>query len=158
MTESGVPAAAPTTRARIFVDKSSGHDTGLALGIPGSTAATVTLRAFELDGVTPAGNNPGTLNLNGNGHRAEFAGQRISGLPQGFRGVLEISSDTPFVALTLRSLVNARGDFLITTFPIADLTRAASLPMIFPQAADGGGFRTEFIFMTAGGDALVTLN
>src|SRR5438874_11541867 len=30
---------------------------------------------------------------------------------------LQISSSSPFVALTLRSLTNARGDFLLTTFP-----------------------------------------
>jgi len=32
--EAGVPSSVPTTRARIFVDKSAAHDTGLASAIP----------------------------------------------------------------------------------------------------------------------------
>ncbi len=62
------------------------------------------------------------------------------------------------MALTLRSLLNARSDFLVTTFPIADLTRPAPFPVIFPQAADGSGYQTEFIFIAAGGAVFVTLN
>src|SRR5262249_13016886 len=34
VTESGVPSATPTTRARLYIDKSSGHDTGLAIASP----------------------------------------------------------------------------------------------------------------------------
>lgn len=85
------------------------------------------------------------------GHTARFVGQLIpGGLPAGFTGVLDISSDSAFVALTLRSLVNGRGDFLLTTFPIADSTRTAPAPVIFPQIADGGGFQTQFIFIGTG--------
>ncbi len=85
--EAGVPSSMPTTRARIFVDKSGAHDTGLAIGNPGGAGGTITMKAFELNGSTPAGTGDGTLLLNGNGHKAEFVGQRIPGLPPGFRGV-----------------------------------------------------------------------
>jgi hypothetical protein len=80
----------------------------------------------------------------------------IAGLPSGFTGVLDISSSTPFVALTLRFLTNARGDFLLTTFPIADFNQPAPKPIVFPQIADGGGFKTEFIELSASG-AVTTL-
>ena len=156
--EAGVPSSLPTTRARILVDKSGAHDTGLAVVNPGPSGNTITMSAFELDGLTPAGTGDGTLQLNGNGHKAEFVGQRIPGLAPGFRGVLEISSSTPFVPLTLRSLLNARSDFLVTTFPVADLTRSAPFPAVFPQAADGSGYRTEFVFVAAGGAMIVSLN
>jgi hypothetical protein len=157
VTEAGVPTALPTTRARIFVDRSAGHDTGLALALPGASAAALTMKAYQTDGTTPSGTT-GTVNLVPNGHKADFVGQRVTGLPDGFRGVLEVSSATPFVALTLRSLVNGRGDFLITTFPVADLGRPAALPMVFPQAVDGEGYRTEFVFLAGLGEALATLN
>jgi hypothetical protein len=39
VTESGIPSAAPTIRARIYVDKSGGHDTGLTLAIPARSVA-----------------------------------------------------------------------------------------------------------------------
>jgi hypothetical protein len=72
-------------------------------------------------------------------------------LPSGFIGVVELSSVSPFVAITLRSLLNSRGDFLLTTFPVADARRTAPSPIVFPQIATGGGFTTQFIFINASG-------
>ena len=155
MTESGVPAATPTTRARVYVDKSGGHDTGIAIANPGS-AGSVTIRAFRSDGVTAAGSGSGTVNLAANGHTGKFAGEMITGLASGFTGVIEISSTTPFVAVTLRALTNGRSDFLLTTFPIADANQAAPAPMVFPQIADGGGYSTQFIFVSATGASTMT--
>lgn len=157
VTESGIPSAVPTVHARIYVDESGGHDTGLAIASPSGTALNVTVNAFQKDGVTPAGANMGPVLLNGNGHTAKFAGQLVSGLPTNFTGVMDIASAAPFVALTLRSLSNARGDFLLTTFPIADFNQNAPFPIVFPQIADGGGFRTQFILLSAGGTATTTL-
>ncbi|MDD5543214.1 MAG: VCBS repeat-containing protein [Acidobacteriia bacterium] len=150
VTESGVPAAIPTTHARIYVDESGGHDTGLAIANPGSSPINVTVNAFHLDGTTPAGSSLGPIALSANGHTAAFVGQMISGLPAGFTGVLDISSSSPFVALTLRELINSRGDPVLTTFPIADFNQIAPAPIIFPQIADGGGFVTQFIMLDAG--------
>ena len=76
----------------------------------------------------------------------------------GSTGVLDITSATPFAALTLRSLNNERNDFLMTTFPIADVARAAPTPVVFPQIADGGGFVTEFILLNAVGASKTTLS
>ena len=158
VTESGVPAATPTTHARIYVDKSGGHDTGLAVAAVSESATDVAVRAFQQDGSTPAGAGYGTVGLVGNGHEAAFVGQLISGLPAGFTGVLDISSAVPFVALTLRSLTNERGDFLLTTFPIADANQAAPAPIVFPQIADGGGYLTECILLSATGGASTTFH
>ena len=109
-----------------------------------------------MDGITPVGS--GSLDLPGNGHEAKFDYQFISSLQGGFTGVLEISSSSPFAALTLRSLVNSRGDFLLTTFPIADFNQPAPVPMIFPQIANGGGYMTEFILLSSGGGAIGILS
>jgi hypothetical protein len=159
VTESGVPAAAPTTHARIYVDMSGGRDTGLALAIPGTTGAAIGVRAFRTDGVTAAGNGETLLTLGPQGHIAAFVVQLVSGLPEGFTGVLDISSlYVPFVALTVRTATNARGDFLLTAFPVADLTRPAPAPLVFPQIADGGGYRTEFILLSAGAASSATIS
>jgi len=93
-----------------------------------------------------------------NGHRAAFVAQMIEGLPDGFSGVAEISSTSPFVALTLRGLTNRRGDFLLTTFPIADSSQPAPTPIVFPHIADGGGYSTQFIFISASGAASVNVD
>jgi hypothetical protein len=57
-------------------------------------------------------------------------------------------------------LTNGRGDFLLTTFPAADLTQPAPTPIVFPQIADGGGYKTEFILISADGStpASATVN
>jgi hypothetical protein len=126
LTESGVPAATPTTHARIYVDTSGGHDTGLALAATGATGSMIAVEAFQADGVTAAGDGMRVLRIGPHGHVAAFARQLISGLPQNFTGVLDLySSFVPFVALTVRSTANSRGDFLLTTFPVADLNRPA---------------------------------
>jgi hypothetical protein len=160
LTESGVPSAVPVTKARIYVDKSNGHDTGIALVNPGNAGSGFTLSAFQSDGVTGAGTGP-TVNVAGLGHKAAFAGELIPGLPAGFKGVAEITSPSPFVALTLRSLTNSRGDVLLTTFPVADTSPGAApapSPIIFPHIADGAGFTTQFIFISASGPASVNVN
>jgi hypothetical protein len=153
VTESGVAATTITTHARVYLDKSGNHDTGLAVVNPGSSSIRITATAYQSDGVTPAGNGPGTVDLVPLGHDAKFAGQFIAGLPDGFTGVLDLSSAAPFAALTLRSLTNARGDFLVTTFPIADANQSPLAPLIFPQIADGGGYQTQIILLSTSGAA-----
>ncbi len=158
VTESGISASIPLTHARIFIDRSGGHDTGIAIAAPDNGGVNVAVRAFEKDGSTAAGYSMGPIALSGNGHKAAFVYQLISGLPDEFTGVLDITSSTPFVALTLRSLTNARRDFLLTTFPVADFNRPAPTPIVFPQIADGGGYTTQFILLSATGTSTTTIH
>jgi hypothetical protein len=158
ISESGIPSAVSTTNARVYVDLSGDHNTGLAIANVDSAAASVTIHAFQNDGVTPAGTSRGPFQLTAYGHDAEFADQFITGLPSGFTGVLDISSTTPFAALTMRALVNERDDFLMTTFPIADANASAPSPIVFPQFVDGGGYVTEFILISSSGGASTTLS
>jgi sugar lactone lactonase YvrE len=158
VTESGIPAAASTTHARVYVDLSGGHNTGLAIANLAENSASISIKAFRSDGTTGTGASQGPLQLPGNGHSAKFAGEFVSGLPTEFTGVLDIRSATPFAALTMRSLSNERGDFLLTTFPIADMNRAAPSPIVFPQIADGGGYVTQFILLSPGGASSAKLS
>jgi hypothetical protein len=158
VTASGIPSALPTTHARIYVDKSGGHNTGLAIANPGNGALNVTLSAYLTDGVTPAGTSLGSLTISPGGENAVFVDQVIPGLPDGFTGVLDVASSSPFVPLTLRSLTNSRGEFLITTFPVADFNQPAPSPIVFPQIVDGAGYQTEFILLSTQGTAAASIN
>jgi enterochelin esterase-like enzyme len=150
--ESGIPSVPlSTTHSRVFVDRSGNHNTGLAIVNVDHAATNVTIQAFEIDGVTPAGQSQKSLQLAGFGHDSQFADQLISGLPSDFTGVLDISAPTPFAAITIRSLYNERDDFLMTTFPVADATRPAPSPVVFPQIADGGGYVSQFIAISPEG-------
>jgi hypothetical protein len=158
VTESGVPAAVSTTHARIYIDMTNGHDTGLAVVNTSGGLETFTFAAFNPDGLTPATASTGTGTLPANGHDAEPVSKLIpGGIPQGFSGVLDISSSAPFAALTMRSLINSRGDYLLTTFPTADATRQTPAPIVFPQIAAGGGYQTEFVLLSTSGAVAATL-
>jgi trimeric autotransporter adhesin len=156
VSESGVPSAVPTTHARIYADLSGSHNTGLAIANIGSSSGYIVIRAFLLDGASEVGYSQAPLLLAGNSHDAKFANQYINGLPEGFKGVLDISSAIPFAALTTRFLYNERYDSLMTTFPTADANQAAPSPIVFPHIADGGGYATEFIMIGGGAAANIT--
>jgi sugar lactone lactonase YvrE len=156
--ESGVPVASTTTHARIYVDRSGNHNTGLAIANIESTAAVITIRAFQNDGVTAVGTSNIPLTLSAHGHDSKFADQLVAGLPAGFTGVLDISSTARFAALTVRSLYNENNDYLTTTFPVADMNRAAASPVVFPQLADGGGYATQFILLSTDGASSTTIH
>jgi hypothetical protein len=158
VTESGVPAADATTHARIYVDLSAGHNTGLAIANPTSTNASITITAFQRDGVSAIGISQEPLQLSAKGHSAHFAGEFIDELPAEFTGVLDIVSTTSFAALTMRSLTNERSDFLLATFPVADMMKPAPSPIVFPHIADGGGYVSQFILIGAGVESSTTLN
>jgi hypothetical protein len=158
VSESGIPAAAATTHARVYVDLSENHNTGLAIASVSNTSSNITIHAYQKDGVTPAGIGRPPIPLAANGHIAAFADEFVAGLPTGFTGVLDISSTVPFAALTVRSLMNERNEFLMTTFPVADLNQAAPSPVVFPQIADGGGYVTEIILLSPGQAASATLD
>jgi hypothetical protein len=157
VSESGIPATLATTHARVYVDLSGNHNTGLAIANVNDTDTSITINAFQNDGITSLGTSQGPLQLVEKGQASRFANQFISGLPTAFTGVLEISSSKPFAAITIRSLYNERGDFLLTTFPIADANRAAPTPIVFPQIADGGGYQTQFIFLSPSTDGTAAL-
>jgi hypothetical protein len=158
ISESGIPAAAATTHARVYVDLSGGHNTGLAIANVSNTSSSIVVNAFQKDGVTAVGDSKQRDPLPANGYTAAFADGFVTGLPEEFTGVLDISSTRPFAALTLRSLDNERGDFLMTTFPVADANQTAPSPVVFPHIADGGGYVTQFIMISSGQPASTILN
>jgi len=158
VTETGIPSVAPTTHARVFVDTSLGHNMGMAIGNPGNAPLNLSLQAFQMDGTTQAGVADGPIALDARGHAASFVDQLISGLPPGFQGVLDITGDSPFVVTTYRSLVNERGEILLSALPVADLSQPPPSPILFPQIAGGDDFATQFILLNASGPSSTTLS
>jgi len=128
------------------VDLSGGHDTGLAIANLADTSATITVAAYLSEGAfLPIGTSRGPLQLAGYGHAAKFATELISVCRLVYRRARHHSRRHLSAALTLRSLNNERNDFLMTTFPVADVNHTAPSPVVFPQIADGGGYVTEFV-------------
>ncbi len=155
VSEAGVAAIPATTRARIFVDFQGAADqTGFALAVPGQQAATIELRLLDRNGI-PLEGREAELQLVAGGQTARFAGGLggiFEDLENGFNGILEISSQREFVPITLKFTINGRGDFVLTTLPVADLNRLPQATrVVFPQIGLGpilgGEFTTRLIFV-----------
>jgi hypothetical protein len=169
VTEAGVPASPPTTRAQVFIDwrstvlavpsqSNSGTinvNTGIAVVNTGTSTANVTYTLRDTAGIILSIGN-GTIAAGA--HFAKFINQLSDvapnfSLPQNFQsatkfGTLEIVSDQPLSVLALRGTNNQRNDFLITTTPVADLTQPLGNGSIyFPQFVDGGGYTTSLVLL-----------
>lgn len=157
VSESGVPSSALTPSARLFIDRTAGRDTGVALANPANIPVNVTVRAFNLDGVTPVSAGR-VIQLPARGHIAAASDGLVGELPPGFTGVLSIEAPTPITALALRFLTNERNELIMMTLPVADLTRPAPSPVIFPHIADGGGFQTQLLLLAPPSPSLTVIN
>jgi hypothetical protein len=61
---------------------------------------------------------------------------------------MTFTSNVPIGVIALRGFTNERGEFLMTTLPVADLSEPASSDAVFiPHYADGGGWTTEVILI-----------
>jgi sugar lactone lactonase YvrE len=144
VTEAGVAASLPTTAARIFVDY-IGTKTGIAMANPADTPANVTLTLLDRFGFaqTPSIHQV----LPPRSHIARFVDEIFS-IGEGYTGLLEIQSDSPISSVALKLTINHRSDLVLTTLPVADLTRPAGNGLlVFPHIVIGGGFSTRLILI-----------
>src|SRR5436309_12950936 len=161
VSEAGVPVTSGTA-FRMYVESSveSNIQSGIAVANTSSSPATVTFELTTLSGA-PAGVSPVTLNLPGSGQAARFLGDIFPSLGSSFRGVLRITMTSSGLSVVgLRTRVNERGDFLITTTPpTVESNPASKREWLFPVLADGGGCTTQFILFsgTAGQSSSGTL-
>jgi hypothetical protein len=156
----GVPGSGTSNAFRMYAELSGtagqigSLQTGIAIANPGTGTASV---VFELNTLSGASTGlTGSLSLPAGGQTALFLNQ-IPGfetLTTPFRGVLRISTSSSggISVIGLRGRYNERGDFLITTTPPTDESRAPVGPQFFPHFADGGGFTTQFILFNGGAD------
>jgi hypothetical protein len=147
VTEAGVPALPAGTSFRSYVERSGGVQTGLAIANPTSTAVSVMLSLTDLNGSALAGGST-TLNIPANGQRAFFLGEipQFATLSTPFQGFLRITAATPIAVTSLRSRINERQDFLITTTtPVDESQPPTSSELLFPHWAEGGGYHMQFI-------------
>ena len=119
--EAGVPAARPGQAFRLYAEATDADggsiQTGIAILNPSGTSITVTFELLTLGGGSTG--LTGSVTVAGNGQIAQFINQiqGLESLALPLLGVLRISTTaTDGMALVgLRSRLNERGDFLITT-------------------------------------------
>src|SRR5206468_2142692 len=61
----------------------------------------------------------------------------------------------PVGVLALRGFTNERGEFLMTTLPVADLNAPASMAaVVFPHSASGAGWMTQIVLVNTANAAI----
>jgi hypothetical protein len=155
VSEAGVPVAR-SSAFRAYVETAGGLgaissiDSGIAVANTSSAAANVTFDLTDLTGATISGITPVIVPLPGNGQTAKFLSELFPSLAKPFKGLLRITTTSPGVSVVaLRTRVNERGDFLITTTPPANENSPTTVAEVFfPQVADGAGYTTQFILFS----------
>jgi hypothetical protein len=139
--EAGVGLAKPTKSFFVYIDNLNSAISGYAVANYGTTPANLTMTLRDASGAQKDQTN---LTLDPGKHLPEFAYQRFSNTaPAGFEGSIEFSSDQFVAAVALRYDNPAHDVF--STIPV--LVDEASTTLYFPQVADGGGYRTNFILV-----------
>jgi hypothetical protein len=140
VSEAGVPASGLISSGRIYAEISNTINTGIAIANPSNQTATVTF--FFTDSSGDFGSDLTTIPPNG--HIATFLNQAPFNGRSSLTGAFTFSSNIPVAVVTLRSRINERSDFLLTTLPVTDLSTAPSAaPIVFPHFAAGGGWTTQ---------------
>jgi hypothetical protein len=155
----GIPVIRGTA-FRMYVESSGQNgsiQSGLAVASAAAASATITFAVTDLNGNAISRISPVSITLSPGGQSAKFLSDIFPSLPSPFKGVLQITTTSAAVSVAgLRTRINERGDFLITTTPPSvETAPATTLPLFFPQIADGSGYTTQFILFsgTAGSSA-----
>jgi len=125
-------------------------NTAIAIANPNAQAVTLN---FYFTGV--AGNNfgQGSTILPPNSQVAAFLDQPPFGANRESQATFTFISALPVSALALRGITNERGDFLMTTLSVVDISNgpdAFSVPapaQTIAQFVDGGGWATEIVLI-----------
>ncbi len=148
VTEAGVGVTRETTTARISLDN-VGRQSGVAIANRGVTSADVVFILQDRFGVEQ---ERVTVTIPAGGHLARMAQELFPTLELGFSGLMKIQSPVPVASITLQLTVNTRGELVMTTLPVADLTDTPTDSMlVFPHIVIGSGFETRLVFVN--GDA-----
>jgi hypothetical protein len=155
VSEAGVPVTSGSA-FRVYVEsagvpgQTGNIESGIAVANTSLASANVTFEVADLTGASVTGIPPVTVMLPGTGQTAKFLSDIFPSLPNPFKGVVRITTTSLELSVVgLRTRINERADFLITTTPPANESApATAAKMFFPQVVDGSGYTTQFILFS----------
>jgi len=150
VSEATVPAATLVREGRIYAEIGGGVDTGIAIVNASDVPVELAYYFTDSDG-QDFGEN--VLTLSAGGQIARFlseapfnGGPALAGTFTFF--TLSRNPNARVGAIALRSLVNERGEFLMTTLPVTPVgERGLFSGSALPQFASGGGWNTQVILV-----------
>jgi hypothetical protein len=150
VSETTVPEMMPLTSGRMYAAYFGRVNTGIAMVNPNSTAATVSFYFTSGSDFCDCPNPPvGSFTLPAHSQIARFVNQAPFNVTFGpAQGTMTFTSNVPIGVIALRGFTNERGEFLMTTLPVADLSESPPSNAVFiPHYADGGSWTTEVILI-----------
>jgi hypothetical protein len=144
VTESSVPASRIVAAGRVFAERGANVNTGIALANPGDEAATVSFHFTDAGG-TDFGN--GATIIPPRQQIAAFLNELPFNGPNSILGTFSFSSSVPIAAIALRGFSNERGEFLITTLPVAEPGTPPAGGATIAHFASGGGWATQLLLV-----------
>jgi len=153
VSETAVPATLPARSGRIYAEVSTSVTTGLAIANPNDQPATIDFYYTDAAG---ADTGAGRITLGPKSQFANFIDQaplkRFSAST--FEGTFSYASNVPVSAMAIRGVFNERGDFLMSTLPVIDLSSPPQTGVVVvPHFADGGGWTTQILLVNPGNAA-----
>jgi hypothetical protein len=127
------------------VQVSGAVNTGIAIANPNTQQVTI---SFSFD--DGAG---GSFTIPAGQQIAQFLSQAPFNAGAAARS-LTIEASAPVAVIALRGLTNERGEFLMTTLPVTDLSSTAVSGVIIPHYAQGGGWTTEIVLVNPSDSAI----
>jgi len=152
--EAAVPASTLVSSGRIYAEVDGrGVNTGIAIANPNPTPVLVSF-SFTDDNGQNFGD--GVATVPANGQIARFLDQSPFFGRTPMLGSFTFTASQQVSVIALRGFTNERGEFLMTTLPVADFSAPADTdPILFPQFADGGGWKTQILLLNTT-DAAIT--
>jgi len=147
-----VPGMTTMAGGRIYAEVNSPINTGIAIANPNSTPVTISFNFTAQNG-----NDFGQSNftLAANAQIARFLSDARFRAPS-FAGTFTFNASAPVGVISLRTLVNTRGEFLIFTQTVTPMPDTLSTgAVLMGHFADGGGWRTQLLLVNTS-DVAVT--
>jgi hypothetical protein len=146
VSETGVPATAALSQGIMYAEiVGNTVNTGLAIANPNSSPVDITF-GFTNNGGADAGG--GILQIPANGQITKFLNQDPFNGPASFQGTFNFSASAAVGVVALRSYINSKGDFLMSTLPVINTTTPANIgTQVVPHFADGGGWVTQILLV-----------
>jgi hypothetical protein len=145
VSQAGVPISPLVESGRIYVDFSSAANTGIAIANPDDDDAVI---SFYFTDALGRNFGNGSFTLGAKRQISTFLNQEPFNLKNNMEGSFTFESSRSVSVVALRGLTNERGDFLMTTLPVAAIGSAeAKNVTVLPQFAIGGGWMTKLVLV-----------
>lgn len=144
VTEAAVPINSPIMAGRIYAEVGGPINTGIAVANPNNQPAAISFFFTDTNGQDYG---RGNMTIPPNAQVARFLNESPFNGSAATRGTFTFSSSVPVSVIALRGFINERGEFLITTLPVAELPSHLADPTLIPHFAVGGGWTTQIVLV-----------